>query len=165
MPFRLTNAPTTFQALMNNVLRPFLHRFVLVFFDDILIYSQSLSEHLRHVRLVFAKLQEHQLYIKRSKCEFGTCSVAYLGHVISSDGVAMDQLKVQAVLDWPLPQTVKALRAFLGLAGYYRRFIKNYGTIADPLTKLLRKDGFRWSTEAEEAFHTLQRALTTTPIL
>lgn len=133
MPFGLTNVSVTFQDLMNGVLLPYLRRFVLVFFDDILIYSSSWSEHLCHVRLVLAKLQEHQLFLKRSKCFFGARFVAYLGHVIS---------EVQAVLSWPILSTVRAVRAFLGLAGYYRRFIRDYGTIAAPLTHLLWKDGF-----------------------
>jgi hypothetical protein len=153
MPFGLANAPATFQALMNDTLWSFLRRFVLVFFDDILIYSSSWSEHLRHINMVLAKLQEHHLLIKRSKCSFGEHSVAYLGHVIC---VTMDEQKVRNVLDWPLPRSVRTLRAFLGLAGYYHRFIKNYGAIAAPLMALL-KDAFKWSTEAEEAFRALQR--------
>jgi hypothetical protein len=142
MSFVLTNAPATFQALMNDVLRPFLQWFVLVFFDDILIYSQSWSEHLHHVNLVLAKLQEHQLAVKKSKCSFSAREVAFLGHVISAAGVTMDNQKVRAVLDWPMSGSVQAVRAFLGLAGYYRWFIKDYGDITTPLTHLLRKDGF-----------------------
>ena len=137
MPFGLTNVPATFQALMNLVLQPFLRRFVLVFFDDILIYSLSSVEHLWHVRLILRTLQEHSLYLKKSKCSFGSQSVAYLGHVISSDGVAMDAEKVNTIVSWPVPTTVRAVRGFLGLAGYYRRFIRNYGDITAPLTKLL----------------------------
>jgi hypothetical protein len=165
MPFGLTNALATFQALMNDVLRPFLRRFVLVFFDDILIYNSSWSEHLRHVRLLFEQLQAHKLYLKKSKCFFGARSVAYLGHVISADSVAMDGEKVQAVLSWPPPTTVRSVHAFLGLAGYYRCFIKDYGATAAPLTQLLHKDSFRWSAEAEAAFQALQRALTMALVL
>ena len=137
MPFGLTNVPATFQTLMNLVLQPFLRRFVLVFFDVILIYSLSSAEHLRHVRLILRTLQEHSLYLKKSKCSFGSQSVAYLGHVISSDGVAMDAEKVNAIVSWPVPTSVRAVRGFLGLEGYYRRFIRNYGDITAPLTKLL----------------------------
>jgi hypothetical protein len=155
MPFGLTNAPVTFQSLMNEVLRPFLHQFVLIFFDDILIYSCSWTEHLLHVRLVLAKLLESKLFIKRTKCEFGQREIAYLSHVISGTGVAMDRRKVQAVLDWPPPRFVKVVRAFLGLAGYYWRFIKGYGDIATPLTALLRKEAFCWGPEADAAFRAL----------
>jgi hypothetical protein len=165
MPFGLANAPATFQALMHDVLPPFLHRFVLVFFNDILIFSLSWLEHLRHIHLVLAKLQGHQLYVKRSKCSFVARSVAYLGHVISAAGIKMDVQKVKAVLDWPLPRSIRAVRTFLGLAGYYRRFVKDYGNIAAPLTRLLCKDAFKWGPEAEAAFRALQRALTTAPLL
>jgi len=108
---------------MNDVLQSFLRRFVLVFFDDILIYSSSWSEHLQHVRLVFDALRTHELHLKRSKCSFGSSSVAYLGHVISAGGVAMDSAKVEAVASWPEPRSARGVRGFLGLAGYYRKFI------------------------------------------
>jgi hypothetical protein len=158
MAFGLCNAPATFQALMNEVLRPFLRRFVLVFFDDILIYSTTWADHLRHLRAVFSELRHQQLFVKRTKCAFGATSVAYLGHVISEAGVAMDPAKVQAVRDWPAPRSARAVRGFLGLAGYYRKFVHNYGTIAAPLTALLKKEGFVWSDAAAEAFDALKAA-------
>jgi hypothetical protein len=142
MPFGLCNAPATFQALMNDVLRPFLRRFVLVFFDDILIYSSSCANHLRYLRAVFTILQQHRLFVKRSKCAFGERSIAYLGHVISEVGVAMDPAKVQAVSAWPQPRSARVVRRFLGLAGYYRKFVQDYSSIAAPLTALLKKDRF-----------------------
>jgi hypothetical protein len=162
MPFGLCNAPATFQALMNDVLRPFLRRFVLVFFDDILIYSKSWADHLRHLRTVLTELRHHKLFVKRA---FGATSVAYLGHVISEAGVAMDPAKVQAVQDWPVPRSARAVRAFLGLARYYRKFVHNYGTIAAPLTALLKKDGFSWTEAATEAFGVLKAAVTSAPVL
>jgi hypothetical protein len=112
------------------------------------------------VRTVFQTLQDHQLFLKRSKCEFGCPSVAYLGHVISAEGVAMDREKVQAVLDWPRPKSTRVDRGFLGLAGYYHRFIKDFGTITALLTALLREEGFRWNDQAARAFQDLQHALT-----
>ena len=127
---------------MNDVLRPFLRRFVLVFFDDILIYSSSWLEHLQHLRAVLDALQAHHLHLKRSKCSFGASSVTYLGHVISADGVAMDADKVAAVAAWPQPRSARGLRGFLGLAGYYRKFIQGFGVIAAPLTCLLHCNTF-----------------------
>lgn len=165
MAFGLCNAPATFQALMNDVLRPFLRRFVLVFFDDILIYSRTWADHLRHLRAVFDELRRHQLFLKRSKCAFAAPSVAYLGHVVSAAGVAMDPAKLQAVRYWPPPRSARAVRGFLGLAGYYRKFVHNYGTIAAPLTALLKKDGFSWSPEASAAFDALKEAVTSAPVL
>ena len=123
MPFGLTNAPTTFQSLMNSALHQFLRKCVLVFFDDILIYSSSWSDHLKHLQAVFSVLRANKLQVKRSKCSFASFSVHYLGHEISAAGVAMDADKVKAVQTWPQPNSVRALRGFLGLAGYYRRFI------------------------------------------
>lgn len=113
-----------------------------MFFDDILIYSSSYTEHLQHLRSVLSVLRSNDLHVKRSKCSFATTSVNYLGHVISSEGVAMDSAKVQAVANWPQPRSVRGRRGFLGLAGYYRRFINNFGAIAFPLTQLLKKDAF-----------------------
>ncbi|WVZ53447.1 hypothetical protein U9M48_004387 [Paspalum notatum var. saurae] len=164
MPFGLSNASALFQALMNAVLRPFLRRFVLVFFDDILIYSRTWSEHLHHLRAVFTTLRNNNLVLKRSKCSFGWPSVAYLGHVVLAEGVAMDATKVQAVVDWPRPHSVRAMRGFLGLAGYYCKFVHGYGEIAAPLNDLLKKNGFAWSKRAEEAFQRLKLALTTAPV-
>ena len=137
----------------------------LVFFDDILIYSSSWSEHLQHVRLVLDALRAHDLHLKRSKCSFGSSSVAYLGHVISARGVAMDSAKVEAMASWPKPRSARGVRGFLGLAGYYRKFIRDFGAIAAPLTRLLRKEAFAWTTEAAEAFAALKQALSTGPVL
>ena len=161
MPFGLTNAPATFQSLMNDVLRPYLRRFVLVFFDDILIYSPTWSEHLQHVKLVLTTMRANKLALKHSKCIFGAPTVSYLGHVISAEGVAMDCDKVEAVTSWPTPRSTRALRGFLGLAGYYRKFIQEFGLIAAPLTKLLKKEGFHWSPEVDAAFAALKQALST----
>ncbi|WVZ49241.1 hypothetical protein U9M48_000615 [Paspalum notatum var. saurae] len=135
------------------------------FFDDILIYSSSWAEHLQHIHLVLQTLADHSLFLKCSKCSFAASSVAYLGHVISAAGVAMNEDKIRAVLSWPVPRTVRAVRGFLGLAGYYRRFIKGYGAMAAPLTKLLCKEGFRWTSEAETAFVNLRKALTQASVL
>src|SRR6185312_10314444 len=165
MPFGLTNAPSTFQAQMNAVLQPFLRRCVLVFFDDILIFSKSWSEHLQHVRSVFLALRQHGLVLKRSKCSFGEQRVQYLGHVIANGVVAMDTDKISTVQTWPLPRSIKALRGFLGLTGYYRRFIHNYGVIASPLTALLKREAFQWTAAATAAFEALKHALTTAPVL
>lgn len=132
MHFGLTNAPATFQCLMNDIFRPYLRKFILVFFYDILIYSRSLNDHLGHLRTVLGLLNTNQLFAKLSKCRFGVTQVNYLGHVISSGGVAVEVAKVQTVLSWPTPTNAKGVRGFLGLAGYYRKFIKGFGSIAAP---------------------------------
>jgi len=160
MPFGLTNALATFQGLMNDVFRPYLRKFVLVFFDDILVYSPSWKDHLQHLEIVLQLLQKESLYVKLSKCSFGTSEIDYLGHTISGQGVHMDKEKVQAVLEWQQPQTIKQLWGFLGHTRYYCRFIKGYAAIATPLTDLLKKEAFHWSDKAKQAFQQLKKAIT-----
>lgn len=165
MPFGLTNAPATFQNLMNQTFQTYLRKFVLVFFDDILVYSKNLQEHYEHLQIVFQILRDNQLYAKKSKCAFAQSQINYLGHVISGQGISIDPSKLQDVQDWPVPHTVKQLRGFLGLAGYYKKFIRGYGILAKPLTCLLQKGKFGWSIEAQHAFDNLKQALTTAPVL
>ncbi|GJW91288.1 ty3-gypsy retrotransposon protein [Tanacetum coccineum] len=150
---------------MNDIFRDVLRKFVLVFFDDILIYSPSRAQHYQHLRHVFDTLAQHRYYAKRSKCTFGVTEVHYLGHVISQSGVATDCEKIKAIQDWPKPSTVTGLRGFLGLTGYYRRFVSNYAHIASPLTDLLQKSKFEWNDEAQEAFDILKKAMSTLPVL
>ena len=140
MPFGLTNAPAAFMDLMNRVFNPYLDKFVIVFIDDILVYSGSLEEHAEHLQTVLQILRELQLYAKFSKCQFWLDRVAFLGHVISVEGVSVDPKKIEAVVNWNPPKNVSEVRIFLGLAGYYRKFVEGFSKIAAPLTKLTRKD-------------------------
>jgi len=161
MPFGLTNAPATFCTLMNDIFREWLDDFVVVYIDDILIYSSSMEEHAEHLRKVFQRLRENKLYAKLEKCEFGVTEVDFLGHRITQDGLVMDDHKVKAILDWDPPTSVPALRSFLGLASYYRKFIKNFAKIGAPLTNLLKKSAvtYDWDEACDEAFETLKGIL------
>lgn len=166
MLFGLTNAPATFQALMNTIFQPLLRQCVLVFVDDILIYKKTLADHLEHLKQVFAILEHHKLYLKFSKCSFAQSSLEYLGHIISAKGVATDPNKIQAIADWPTPVDAKQLRSFLGLSGYYRKFISNYGAISRPLTDLLKKYTiFHWNPDLQQSFDSLKQALVSAPVL
>jgi hypothetical protein len=165
MPFGLTNAPATFQGFMNDLFRPHLWKFILVFFDDILVHSKSWKDHLSHLHTVLTILSTNSLFAKESKCRFGVTSVDYLGHVISEQGVSVDPSKIIVVLEWPTPTIIKGVRGFLGLAGYYQKFIRNFGAIVASLNQLLSKDGFKWNDMAEKAFNDLKQALTSPPVL
>ena len=166
MSFGLTNALAHFMYLMNSVFMPELDKFVVVFIDDILVYSKNKEEHAKHLRIVLTRLREHQLYAKFSKCGFWLKEVQFLGHILSAEGVAVDPSKVKDVLDWKPPTTVHQVRSFLGLAGYYRRFILDFSKVSKSITELLKNQvKFAWSSDCEEAFQTLKRLLTTAPVL
>ncbi|WVZ63482.1 LOW QUALITY PROTEIN: hypothetical protein U9M48_013109 [Paspalum notatum var. saurae] len=166
MSFGLTNAPAYFMQLMNSVFMDYLDKFVVVFIDDILIYSKTEAEHEEHLRLVLQRLREHKLYAKFSKCEFWIDEVRFLGHVVSKGGIAVDPSKVITVTNWKVPEIPKEVRGFLGLAGYYRRFIENFSRIAKPMTSLLEKDAeFRWTNAQQAAFDELKKRLTKAPVL
>ncbi|XP_073066032.1 uncharacterized protein [Primulina eburnea] len=166
MPFGLTNAPAAFMDLMNRVFKPFLDKFVVVFIDDILVYSSSEEDHKEHLRLTLQKLREKELYAKFKKCEFWLKSVTFLGHIISAAGVSVDPKKVEAIMDWSRPKNVTEIRSFLGLAGYYRKFVERFSSIAIPLTKITQKNSkFQWNEECEQSFETLKKKLASTPVL
>lgn len=159
LPFGLTNAPSTFQAAMNDLLRLHLRKFVLVFFDDILIYSPSYATHLTHLQIVLDLLVTNEFYAKFVKCVFAVNSIHYLGHIISEGTTHPDPSKVTAIKEWPLPRSLTALRGFLDLTGFYRRFVRNYASLAAPLTDLLRNSKFTWNEEASMAFTKLKNQI------
>ena len=166
MSFGLTNAPAAFMDLMKRVFKPFLDQFVIVFIDDILVYSSDHQEHERHLRIVLQTLRELRLYVKFSKCEFWLSEVAFLGHIVTENGICVDPKKIESVQKWPRPASVTEIRSFLGLAGYYRRFVENFSRIAAPLTRLTQKGvKFVWSEACEEVFQKLKNCLTSAPVL
>ena len=145
MPFGLTNAPTAFMDLMNRVFRPYVDQFVVVFIDDILVYSKDAQEHEQHLKIVLETLREKKLYAKLSNCEFWIKEVSFLSHIVLAEGIKVDPTKIEAVVNWKPPRNVTEVRIFLGLAGYYRRFVRGFSVIASSLTKLLRKGiKFKW---------------------
>ena len=153
MPFGLTNAPAAFMDLMNRVFRPYVDQFVVVFIDDILVYSKDAQEHEQHLRIVLETLREKKLYVKLSKCDFWLKEVSFLGHIVSVEGIRVDPTKIEAVVNWKPPRNVTEVRSFLGLAGYYRRFVRGFSVIASPLTKLLNKGiKFEWTDKCQNSF-------------
>jgi hypothetical protein len=166
MFFGLTNAPAYFMNLMNKVFMEELDKFVVVFIDDILVYSQSVEEPEQHLRVVMGKLRVHKLYAKFSKCEFWLEKISFLGHILTAEGVAVDPRKVETVSNWRQPTKVSEIRSFLGLVGYYQRFNEGFSKIARPMTELLKKEKkFNWTESCEKSFQELKRRLTTAPVL
>jgi hypothetical protein len=164
--FGHSNAPVVFMCLMNGVFRDYLDKFVIVFLDDILVYSKSEEEHEQHLRMVLQVLREHQLYAKLSKCSFYQRQIHYLGHIILEEGIIVDPEMVEAIREWKAPRYVAEVRSFMGLAGYYRRFITGFSKIAYPITYLQRKEKkFQWKEDCEKRFQRLKQLLTSAPIL
>ena len=164
--FGLTNAPATFMVLMNRVFKKYLDKYVIVFIDDILIYSKTQEEHAEHLRITLEVLRKVQLYTKFSKCEFWLQEVQFLENVVNKEGIKVDPIKIEAMMNWERPKTPTEVRSFMGLAGYYRRFVQDFTKIATPLTKLTRKnENFGWNEECERSFHELKNRLVSTPVL
>jgi hypothetical protein len=159
MPFGLTNILATFWTLMNQLFEDYIGKFLLVFFDDLLLYNKTKSDHLQHLRLVLEKLRTENLFANMKKRSFAEGQVEYLGHIISSASVATDPKKIEAVQNWPTPQNKTQLRGFLGIAGYYRCSVKTFGLICHPLRDMLKKDSFDWTTSQSVAFEQLKTSL------
>ncbi|KAJ9541339.1 hypothetical protein OSB04_027845 [Centaurea solstitialis] len=165
MPFGLSNAPSTFMRLMNHIFKPLIGRCVVVYFDDILVFSTDVETHLSHLRDVFMILREQKLYANETKCHFLTKEIIFLGYLVSGDGIRMDDSKVSAITSWPSPQSLHEIRSFHGLASFYRRFIRNFSTIVAPITECLKSSKFTWSSAAQHSFDTLKTAVTNAPVL
>nr|GEU44094.1 putative reverse transcriptase domain-containing protein [Tanacetum cinerariifolium] len=166
MPFGWTNAPAVFMDLMNRIFHEYLDKFVIVFIDEILVYSKTKEEHEEYLHIVLRTLHQKKLYAKFSKCEFWLRQVAFLGHIVSADGITMDPAKVEAITKWPRPKTMTEIRSFLGLTGYYKRFVERFSRLALPLTKLTRKgEQFVWDEEREKSFEELKKRLVSALIL
>jgi hypothetical protein len=163
--FGLSNTPVVFMCLKNGVFRDYLDKFVIVFLDDILVYSKSEEEHEKHLRMVLQVLINHHLYTKLSKCSFYQRQIHYLGHIISEEGIVVDPEKVDSIQEWSVPRNVAEVRYFMGLEGYYKRFIAEFSKIAHPITSLQRKEKkFQWTEECESSFQGLKQLLTNAPI-
>ena len=166
MPFGLCNAPATFQWFINDIFRDLLDVCVVIYLDDILIYSDNIQDHQKHVRWVLARLRTHSLYVKLEKCVFSQSTISFLGYQITPQGIQMDQTKVETILSWPTPKSRKALQRFLGFSNYYRKFIKDFSSTVKPLTSLTSiKVPFRWTNDAQRSFDSLKDSFTSAPIL
>ena len=155
MPFSLTNTPSTFMRLMNHVLRAFIGRFVVVYFDDILIYSKNLEEHVMHLKSILEILRKERLFANLKKCTFCMDKLVFLGFVVSKGGIEVDKEKVKAIQEWPTPTTISQVRSFHDLASFYRRFVwRDFSSLAAPLTEVIKKNvSFKWGKEQEKAFN------------
>lgn len=166
MSFGLTNAPACFMETMNSMLHPYLDNFVVIFIDDIVIYSKTEEDHARHLRIVLETVRQHKFYAKLKKCEFWLSEVGFLGHIINQHGISVDPSKISTVVNWARPTNVKEVRSFLGFAGYYQQFVKNFSTIAKSMTKPTQVNSkFHWDEDCEKSFCHLKERLVTTPIL
>ena len=166
MPFGVANAPVQFMGMMNDLLGEYLDQFILIFLDNILMYSQNIKEHVEHMRKVLGKLRKHRLYAKASKCEFVKLSIEFLGQQITSSGMTPTEAKLRAVRDWARPRNVHDVRSFFGFANYYRRFVQIYAQVANPLIELTKKDiPWQWGPYQRKAFQDLKDALCAAPIL
>ncbi|KAJ0888622.1 putative nucleotidyltransferase, Ribonuclease H [Helianthus annuus] len=166
MPFGLTNAPAAFMDMINRICKPYLDKSIVVFIDDILVYSKSKEEHAAHLHTLLDLLRKEKLYAKFSKCEFWLQEVQFLGHLVNHEGIHVDPTKIGAITKWKVPESPTEVRSFLGLAGYYRQFIRDFSRIAIPLTKLTCKSvKFEWGPKQEEAFRILKQRLTNAPML
>ena len=165
MPLGLSNAPSTFMRVMNQTLHPLIGKFVVIYFDNILIFSATMEDHVWHLRAVLKFMRQDQLYATIKKCEFATNRVLFLGNVISREGLVVDQSKVEAIQSWPIPITLKAVHSFHGLVSFYRLFIPHFSSIVAPITDTIRDGKFVWTPEATQASALIKRKLMTTPIL
>jgi hypothetical protein len=166
MPFGLTNVPSTFLRLMNEVLRSFIGKFVMIYFNDILIYNKSLDKHIKHLRAIFGDLREARLFANLEKCTFCTDRVAFLGYVVTPQGIEVDEAKIEAIKSWLISATLTQLQSFFGLAGFYRCFMRDFSTIAAPLNDLMKKGVlFYWGVAQEHSFNTFIDKLTHAPLL
>ena len=165
MPFGLSNAPSICMCLMNQILKPFIGKFVVVYFDDILIYSPSKESHLQHLKGVLEVLKREKLHVNIKKCRFFTNSSLFLGYIVSAEGIKVDVSKIEAIRSWPIPKTVGEMCSFHGLASFYRRFIKNFSTIIALVTDCMKKGRFQWSEQVEESIQKIKEMLSSAPVL
>jgi hypothetical protein len=166
MPFGLTSAPATFVTMMNDIFQDVLDQYVVVFIDDILVYSRTMEEHRAHVGMVLERLRQHKLYAKQSKCEFAKRSIEFLGHFVSEEGIQVDPQKVRTIIEWPIPNNPHDIQSFMGLSNYYRRFISKFAHKTAPLNRLLHKNvPWKWTEIEQQSFDNLKHALTSPPVL
>lgn len=165
MQFGLSNAPSTFMRLMNHIFRNLIGKCVVVYFDDILVFSKNLESYLQHLSDIFLILREQKLFANHKKCHFVTTEVIFLGYLVSGNGIRMDSTKVEAITTWPTPKSMHDVRSFHGLASFYRRFIRNFSSMVVPITDCLKQPKFVWTLESQKAFDALKKAVTTTSVL